>query len=343
MNIADKKEFRESFFTLLENKKNIVITSHLSPDDDSISSVLSLYQILTERMDASLVRILYSGKEASRFKSIPFFEKIEFVEDISSHTETIDALIMLDGGQYYRFSKNPEIIKTIETTICIDHHSSLPDTFTLSHIDKSLSSNAEVLFSLFDNTMTLTKSLAETLMLGILGDTGNFTFMKASQSNVLLIAKKLVDAGSIDIQSFQSTYRKIPERVFLVIQELMKNASRKKIGTVPEFVYSFITNEYVKSGGFLDEEISAAKSIFTAHYGTSLTGISWGFVLIPKGDKTHISMRSLPGSVNVRDMLERMNVGGGHDLAAGGIFSGNEVEKNIQSIFEWLETNQIHT
>ena len=99
-------EFKIEFFKLIENSQNILITSHISPDEDAIASVLSMYEILSNKYTAKNIRIAISSEPQDRLKIFKHYEKIEFVNDISNHLTDTDLLIMLDGSQHARFSKN---------------------------------------------------------------------------------------------------------------------------------------------------------------------------------------------------------------------------------------------
>ncbi len=338
------KEFTDEFFKLVEGSKDILITSHFSPDGDSISSVLSMYRIITDRYQDKDVRVVYSGELDAHFEYFENFTKIEWVDDVANHLDNSDLLIALDCGSFSRFTRFPEKIQEVKNTICIDHHASTPDTFTLSTIVPEMSSCSELIFTLFENSITLDKNLSETFLLGILTDTGNFAFLNPSQSDTFLTAKKLIDAGKININILRSKYTGISQRVFTLVQEFIKNTSFGEVEGWPPFQYTYASRDAMESGGYTDNEISAANGTYIAGYLTSLSGYDWGFIIKPKSSYCSVSMRSLPGSVNVRDLLERMSLGGGHDRAAGGIFKKDDDPKDpkicAEQIVEWMKNNK---
>ncbi len=338
------KEFTDEFFKLVEASNNILITSHFSPDGDSISSVLSMYRILKDQYQDKNVRIAYSGEFDAHFDYFENFKKIEWTDDVANHLDAADLLIALDCGNFSRFTRFPEKTQEIKNTICIDHHASVPDTFTLSTIVAEMSSCSELIFKLFENKITLDKNLAETFILGILTDTGNFAFLDPSQSDTFLTAKKLIDAGKININILRSKYTGISQKEFSLVQEFVKNTSFREVEGWPPFQYTYVTRDAMESGGYTDNEIGAANSAYIAGYLTSLVGYDWGFIIKPKSLYCSVSMRSLPGGVNVRDLLERMSLGGGHDRAAGGIFKKDTDSKDpkmcVEQIVEWMKNNK---
>jgi nanoRNase/pAp phosphatase (c-di-AMP/oligoRNAs hydrolase) len=91
-----------------------------------------------------------------------------------------------------------------------------------------------------------------------------------------------------------------------------------------------------------DEDMSAASHIYMSQYLTRIEGYGWGMVLTPRADGScRISMRSLPGSVNVRDLQERLGAGSGHDRAAGGAFKDvSEPSECIARVLEFMKANK---
>jgi len=341
-------QFKQEFFKLTDAAEKIVITSHISPDDDSIASVLAMYRLLSDRYLDKSVRMIYTGESVKRYGYFQSFDRIEFVDDVADHFKDVDLLIGLDGSQYSRFTENStRLEKSTDRTICIDHHSSPIDEFDLSLVDAQAPATAFIIYQLFYKDSNVDKSLAETLLLGILGDTGNFAYLKPHQIETLLTAKRLIEAGQVEIQEFQSKYRTISRRVFDLIREFIKNTKYYQVEGWPDFQASQVTRDVIQPEEYSDNEISEANHIYMAHYLRVIEGCRWGFVITPKSDGTcGISLRSLPGSVNVRGLVERMGIGGGHDRAAGGTFEvkeddkPREVKECLEEVLSWMKKNE---
>lgn len=320
---------------------SIVVASHISPDDDSISSVLSIYYYVTKylKVPEEKVRIIYTGDQTSRWANFANFDKIEFVDDLHGYVKDTDLLIVADGSGWKRFSRNPGIAKSRAKTICIDHHPTPEDRFDLHLVVKGATSTAEVIYKLFFEVEELDRNICEILFLGLSGDTGNFKYLEPKDSHVFLIAERLVREGEIVVQTLQSKYNSIGLNVYKAIVELMKNSEIRTVGAWPAAMTSFIDLEVVKELGLKDNEISEASGIFTS-YLKGVEGSEWGFVITPRGDKSSsISLRSLPGSVNVRAMMERSSFGGGHDRASGGKIRVEDPREALKVMLEWMEKN----
>ncbi len=344
-NISPK--FTDVFFEIVEKSSNIIITGHEFFDDDSLASALSVYEIISQKYQGKNTRILFSGEPDSRYKDFKHFNHVEFVSDIADFVDNAELLIMLDGNKFSRFSHKPEILGKIKKTICIDHHASQSDTFSLSLMVHQCSSCVEIVYRSFFTDYLIDKSLADIFLLGILGDTGNFTYLKPSQSDILLIVKKLIDISQEEIQGFLSKYQSISKKVFETVKELIKNNEYVSTPGWPDFQYSYIKRSFIKANKLQTSEIVEASYLYSAQYIRKIENYSWGFVFTPNqnGD-VNISCRSLPGSVNVRILMEKMGIGGGHDRASGGTFAKKdkplEVDSCIKQTLDWLRSNPSH-
>lgn len=334
-------DFKKEFFSYVDGSNNITITSHYSPDDDSIGSVLSMYKILSDKYHNKNIRIIYEGQTVERYSIFCNFEKIEWVNSLSESLAGTDLLVMLDASQYSRFSKASGDLHKVPTTICIDHHSSESDNFSLIFKDPSFSSNSEIILTIFKEDYILDKNLAEVFLLGILGDTGGLAFVKPAQSIVFLTVKKLLDIVGTSISEFRSKFSSIPVKVIPLLQELVKNTSYEKIEEWPPLQYAFIDRGALSKNNYSDEDISAASHIYLSQYLPRVEGYGWGFVLTPRNDGScRMSSRSLPNSVNVRDFHEKMGIGGGHDRASGGYFSESNVKECLSKVLDWIKNNK---
>lgn len=341
--------FREQSLALFAKAERIVITSHMSPDDDSIGSVLAAREFLVTRYPQKEVRIIYTGTPVSRYAVFDDFDCIEWVDDITYHVAGVELLLVLDVSHLGRVSKSEDLssLRSIPTIVSIDHHKTAPDeATTLAHIDPALTSNAELFYRVFETELVLTKKLASYILCGILGDTGNFSFVPPEQaSNVFSLASRLVETAGVGIDQFRSQYGGIPKSILPLLQQLVANTAYKEVPGWPTVQYSWVDRTTGESGQFTDEDMSAASHIYIGQYLPRVEGQPWGFVATPRSDGgVRVSGRSLPGSVNVRDMFESMGIGGGHDRASGANFpaiKGEPMESSVvvEKLFAWMRDN----
>ncbi len=344
--IDEVNKFRESFFSIISESSSIAITAHFSPDDDSIASVLGVYSILKIRFPEKDIKILYTGSIVSRYSVFYNFDKIQWVDDVTNHLEGVETLIMLDVGKFTRVSHVAESVPVVKNTVCIDHHGSTPDEFTLALIEPDYSSNAELIYTALGAEEYLDKNLSEIFLLGILGDTGNLTHIDGHQTEVFSIVKKLVEVGNIRIDSFLSRFRTIPKEIVPLLQEFVKNTTYQEVTGWPAVQYSFVTRAFSEMHNFSDEDMSSASHIYMGQYLPRIERQPWGFVFSPRSDGgVRMSSRSMLGSVNVRVFSESLGVGGGHDRASGANFKNDngepmQVENCIENVFEFMKNNK---
>ncbi|MEA1929672.1 MAG: DHH family phosphoesterase [Patescibacteria group bacterium] len=334
--------FNKHFWQLVGNAKRIAITAHISPDDDAIASVLALYQIILQKQPDKTVEIIITGRVVERFASFQYFDQIKFVDDLANNLEDTDLLITLDGSQHYRFTGQVEKLKAKlpAQTICIDHHSSSVDEFTLATVVPDAPATTSIIYQLFQAEIEINKPLAETLLLGILGDTGNFSFLKLKDGYIFDIVRNLLKiAGINSIGEFQSRYRLIPDRVFKLIQMLIANTAHNQTAGWGNWQSSFLPRSVITKQGYSDNEISSASHIYMSHYLRVIEGYPWGIVITPdENSECSISARSQPGSANSRELMEKTDLGGGHDRAAGGTFElGDDKPRDPEKCLEWFK------
>ncbi len=341
----DKEIFKKSFFELVDNSENILITSHISPDDDSVSSVLSIQHLIKQNYKDKNIVIAYSSAKKDNWLNIPEYAEIKFLRDISEIINDFDLVICLDGGEYKRFIRDVESFKNFKgKTICIDHHSSPPSDFDLILINVKEPSNASNIYNIFfDDNNLPDKKMAEFLMLGILGDTGMFRFISYKNVHVLNIASKLISIAEMDLQTFIKDFWTYDVSIFDLQKELMKNTQFKTIKNWPPFQYSYIPLEFVQNQDIKRSNVSEGVNLYTANILKMVKGYEWGFCIYSgENDEFKISLRATTGSVNVRKLVEDLKIGGGHDKAAGGTFPGEFTTAHaaLEYLFKWMEENK---
>jgi nanoRNase/pAp phosphatase (c-di-AMP/oligoRNAs hydrolase) len=204
---------------------------------------------------------------------------------------------------------------------------------------------SQIIYQSLFSDQTVSKTQAEIFLWGILGDTGNFAYLKPYQTETLVIAKKLMEISGIEIQEFLSRYQTISQTILSIVLEFIKNTQYISDSVWPSFQYSYLDRKFVEEKQIYDNQISEASHIYGTEYVRTITGYPWGFVITPRIDgDVNISCRSLPKSVNVREFMEKMGIGGGHDRASGGTFrhTGSQpldVAPCIEETLTWIKNN----
>ncbi len=340
-------EFVAEFWKLISQAKAIIITSHTSPDDDSIGSVLATFWIIKSKYPKKVVKIIYTGNFDNRYSYFEGYDQVSFLPDIADQVGDADLMIMLDGSQYSRFTKDGEKLKKFKgKTICIDHHSSPPDNFDLLLLLPNFISTCQIIYKGFYEAKEVPKNIAEPMLLGLLGDTGNFTYIRPSDLEIFDMAKKLVESLQVPIQEFMSKYNVIAPKIFQIVKEYMVNTKFEELPGWDNYSWTFLSRECTEREVLSDNNLSEAAHIYMDHYLRTIANCPWGFIITPKSDGScSISFRSLPKHVNVRSVVETMRIGGGHDRASGGTFKSINGEKvNPLKCYEqlkvWMNSNK---
>jgi len=349
--VFDYNKYKSEFDKFTKFSQSILITSHINPDGDAISSVLSTYYYLINilKIPQTNVRMVITGCYVPLWKSLSNYEKIEFVEDIALEIADNILLVILDNKEYDRISNTPKKIKSKNIkTICIDHHTH-PNTqeFDLYIGPNSTSINytstAELLYYiLFEPYLkSLDSVICKILLTGIYTDTGSFRFIDKNNSKVFDVAKNLINQGDIVVESIVSIFDKTPLGSFQVWGLFLQNISVHKIGKWPEFSLSFFNKSDLQK--FSKQDYDEGSGLFKP-YITKVTTCSWGIVIKPVYSTSNwsISFRAVNSNkfIKVNEIAGYFG-GGGHTAAAGAQFDSSlSLEDCKNKIFEYLKSHE---
>lgn len=343
------KQFGSKFLKLVKDAGSVLIVPHLSPDDDAAGSALAIFHIAVSAFPDKKIRMVFPGAPITRYGQIRNADKIQYVKELTDHLENVDLIVFVDGGQYHRFSRKPaELHDFPGKTICVDHHQAPGETgFDEALIVPGASSSAELIYHSFRQLVKMDKVLAEGLLMGILGDTGNFTYLGFSQLDTLHIAHDLCSILKTGIQEFKARYQYISKGVFALTTLFMQNTRFRRVKGWPPFQYSLADRASVEKEEYGDDELSAASHFYIDFFVRLVEDYRWGFVIYPRADGScRISLRALPGSVDVNQLAHGLDErGGGHTCAAGANFKPTdnqplEPAACAERIIDWLKRHK---
>jgi phosphoesterase RecJ-like protein len=340
-----KKEFKETLDNALSKANKVVILTHANPDDDAVASILGTQCYIEEVYGfGGVVEALVEGMRVEKWDGMRGYEKIGYVDEITEEVlGEYDMVIQVDSSNYDRIGRSgSRVLQSFGgAKYCIDHHKNTPDSYEASYIHADAASNAENVYTLFfEDLEQIPLWVCEPLLLGIVGDTGSFTFIDASQTKVLEIAAQLIRVGKLNVQSIKAKYYQYPKEVFELIRVLVGNMEFVQKADWPALSRSYLTIPDHLRGLVDAEAISAAAHIFSAQYSKVVKGYTWGYVVYPalknaEVESLKISLRSLPGGVNVCKFAQAQGNGGGHNLASGfkrAVEQGIGVQQSVESL-----------
>ena len=302
-------------YKLIEAAERIVILTHLSPDGDAVGSSLGLYHFLKEIGKEPVVIV------PNRFPG--FLNWMSGAADIvvleEKHKEVqgliteADLLICVDFNDLKRIDgAKPFVEQSHAKKILIDHHLS-PEAFadvTISHPE--ISSSSELVFRLICRMgffQNITKACAESIYVGMMTDTGNFSY--ASQSpEIYHIISELLSKGIDKDNIYRLVYNTYSEnRMRLMgfcLVEKMKLYKEQRTAVI-----SLSLDELAR----FDYQVGDAEGF--VNIPLSIEGIDVSVFVREDVKKVKMSFRS-PGTFPVNKMASTYFNGGGHLNAAGG-------------------------
>lgn len=290
----------------------IVLYRHVNPDLDAFGSQLGMYWTLKKIFPQKNI-VLQGSMESDLMRLYPHFEMGELIEG-----ETLG--IVLDTANRERIDGD---ISICDKVLKIDHHIVVDSYGDINIEVESASSCSEIVTLLFkDAHIELPLAAAESLYLGIIGDSNRFMYSSTS-AKTFEAASYLLNAG-IDIEQL---YQKLYMR-------------KKTDLEVTKFIY----NHYQEDGGvawyYLSSEDLAMLNISReqgSNYVNTLANIEEFKVWIAITQNTveqnyRVSIRSRGIAVNE---IANAFHGGGHMYASGATLSSlDELEVLVGKLKE---------
>lgn len=310
---------------LFTTKRKIFITSHANPDGDAVGSALALYHFMVAA--GHDVNVMVPNGFPDFLAWLPGKDKVLIYEDSKQECDrlfsTSDVLFALDYNSPSRINDAGEsFTRASGTKILIDHHID-PDIGSYDHCfsTTNISSTSELvyLFMHFLDDKLINQAIAENIYVGIMTDTGSFSYncnyVQTFETVAKLIAKG-IDASRISrlVYSNNSESR----------LRLLGFALSEKLTVLPEYhtAYISLSKEELDAHGHKTGDTEGL-----VNYALSISGIRFAALFTGRENKIRISFRSM-GEFSVNEFARNHFLGGGHRNAAG----GDSFEDMVQTI-----------
>jgi phosphoesterase RecJ-like protein len=299
----------------LKNSRNILIGTHLGPDGDAVGSLAGLGHICAALGKELRLYCQTEIPDDLHWLKMPAPEVHAF-QELGSWVP--DLLILVDCATarragtemeaFFAGSRPPGWERT--KSICIDHHFDNPHFADINHVEEA-GATAELVAGLARAlNLRLEGDLGEAVYLGIMADTGNFTYSSTSPE-LMRLAAEIVENG-LNVPEFTN--------------KKDNNWSLDKMrfwGELMCGLHLFAEGRIVSvviTRGMMDRHHCGASDLegFVAFL-RQLRGVEVSVLMREKTDGgTKISLRSMGGanSVDVQAVAARFG-GGGHKSAAG--------------------------
>jgi len=323
----------KSVKSILREAKQVVITTHMSPDGDAVGSALGMKLFLSSL--AIPAEVVYPNASPDFLKWLPGAEEAYIYdkqpEEVQALFNKADVIFVLDYNAPNRVGDLGELlVASSAQKILLDHHPHPEDfcTVTISHPE--LCATAELLFRFITQMgyfPELTAEMATCIYTGMMTDTGGFSYNSNSPEIYYIIAQLLskgIDKDSI-YRRVNNTYSEARMRLKGLMLETMKTypSSHATLMVLTQQQQKTFHMQKGDSEGFVNMPLAMKGMKMSCLMRESEEGY------------VKISLRSV-GDIPVNQMSNKYFNGGGHNNAAGGEFRGT-LEECIKNFEEALE------
>lgn len=313
-------EFIEKAKAFISAANRIVIVSHKNPDGDALGSGLAMSHLF--KALHKQVTFIVPNQLPTYLDWLPGIDEVVVYE---THKEQGAALIqeselvvMVDFNHRSRLSEMGNIIIPHNVPkIMIDHHPYPEEIADAIYSRTSSSSTAEMVYEFIDalfGPSIISKQAAECLFLGIMTDTGSFSY-NCSLPQTFSVVGKLLGIGVNKDEISAHVYSNHSESRM----RLLGYAINTKMIVMPEFgaAYISLTEKELEEFNFQPGDTEGF-----VNYPLSIKGVELTAIFIEKDKYTKCSFRSTGNFPANKVAMENFG-GGGHVNAAGGEYKGS--------------------
>jgi len=325
---------------LLEEKSDVLITTHYNPDGDAIGSSLALYHFLSSRGIKS--KVLIPNELPSFLQWLPGVkDAVIYLENPDLGNELIasaDLIFCMDYNGLGRVKLFTDQLRTASATrVLIDHHVQPENEFDLTFSIISVSSTSELLYQIIEAAglvSGITKDMAECFFVGIMTDTGSFSFA-CNRPETFEIAASLIKTG-MDVER---VHRMVYDTYSESRMRLLGHCLGSNMKVLPEFATAYI---WLSIEDLEKYEYQQGDTEGVVNYALSIQNVAVAALFTERGDRVRVSLRS-KGEFSVNEFARAHFNGGGHRNAAGG-----DIFKTMPETLAWFESllpaysDQIH-
>lgn len=191
--MANGRENYKAAKKLIDGARRILISGHISPDGDSLGSMIALARLLKN-----------AGHEAYATADVNALGKPGFLEGVDElipirklrRQRPFDLFIAVDCGAFERMPAEVRPVAEKLPKICIDHHITNSGGFAeVSIVDPSASSTGEIVWRIAKwNEWKLDRAIAEALWVALITDSGRFAY-NSTKPDTLRAAGDLLKHG----------------------------------------------------------------------------------------------------------------------------------------------------
>jgi phosphoesterase RecJ-like protein len=295
----------EALLAKIRQGNRFLLTSHISPDGDSIGSALGLARLLRNMGKGALIwcRDAVPGV----YQTLPGSERIHTGEEApAGYPERFSAIVALECPSLDRTGIEDHLGEL--PILNIDHHLGNQHYGQVNWVDTAAPSVGEMVYRLARSlNARLDEETAHLLYLTIVTDTGGFRFSNATDLAFEACAQLVREGARPDLVS-QWIYENRPASMLRLLAEMLPSIELHDGGRIAT---ALVTPEMMKRAG-----ADASDTEGLVDYPRTIAGVQAVALLRERPDgTTKVSLRSR-GEADV-EKVARGHGGGGHKNAAG--------------------------
>lgn len=293
--------------TALRSAGRVILATHTHPDGDAIGSLVAMRLVLAAIGVSSSVFVAAPDLPLPEELAVYDLGDIVTEETVDFHGHTV---VFLDCGNADRTPLGPRLHE-IQTLINIDHHHDNTRFGTLDFVDPTASSTAEMVWLLARELgVPITAELAEPLYVGLLTDTGRFSYENTTARSHAMAAD-LIDAG-VDLSAVR---RRLYEDVLPAKLHLLRYAlDSMAIHGDGLLVSARVTAEDFAAAQATEAHAEGIIDVLRVLRGVRVAALARELEIQPGTFK--VSLRAADPTIDV-SAIARASGGGGHPQAAG--------------------------
>lgn len=205
--MSEKVFQNTGMLSALQNANSILLCSHVSPDGDTIGSMLCMNLVL-KKMGKDVTPGC-PDKIPEKFRMLKYAEQIQSPEQLEGRN--FDLVFAIDAGDLQRIGGLAKFFENAPVTVQIDHHGTNPAYAQYNEIDADAAATACMIYRFIKATgVELDKDMAECLYSGVSTDTGNFSF-NSTDEEVFDMMSALVRVKNFDLSKMARILHRVRE------------------------------------------------------------------------------------------------------------------------------------
>ncbi len=326
----------EQIKKIIQRAGKIVIVSHENPDGDAIGSSLALAAFLQALGKESSIWL--PGRFPDYYRWMKGSDKIRYITEnkdgLIDNLRQADTLFAVDMTGLNRTGKMYPVLREYQGwKVLIDHHLD-PEREDFHHVfsDITVSSTSELIFHLMDMmgmTDRIDIIIAEALYVGIMTDTGSFSF-NCSSPLTHEVTARLIHTGISPDRIHKLVYDNNTEERIRILGHAL---NKMKVIHPSHTAYISLGKDELKRLGSRPGDTEGI-----VNFALSIKGIVLAAFFSVRDREVKISFRS-KGRFSVNDFARKHFNGGGHHNAAGGSFAGT-IEEAVAAFEALLPSYQ---